>query len=664
MVSRPETVILLSSGACREWLVCVTTKNSGLSAIGVSLLTHVILGLSLALYVTTPPAPAQRLVLTATSAPVEEPFFDSSVPLIEITTFDDEDTSVALDVDEAMASDQSEVLMASLEVESVPDAILAPSLTLAVEPLLLDADELATLENTSPLPRQPGGVVAAKEVGAVIDRLAAEIAKQSAEKETTVYWLLDASLSVAKQRMELADRLDRIVRQLRLDPAASGVKHAIYSFGQTCKKITDFPTDDPTVLSDNVRAIKLDESGVENVFTAVDGIIKGPVAKSTGSSVIMVVTDEVGDDQGLVSIVAEKARREAVTVYVVGSPSPFGQGRCQFKFVDPDPTFDQSERMAEVEQGPESFQKMTLNLATLPIDDTAIDSGFGPYALTLLCHETGGLYFATHPNRRVDVPVPLAEISPMASAIRQFFEPEVMRRYRPEYGHAEALSRAIAKEPAKQALIMACGQPRVEVNLPSGKRFPVAAPDVMQQRFSEAQKEVAKNLVAVDGLCQVFDTREVIKSSAALSSEPRWDASYSLALGRLLATKARLDGWNEMLAGAKEGLKAKNPQTNVWVIEPSTNLTRLNSRTKQIAERATKTLRGVVDAHPGTPWAAVASAELAVPVAYEWKELYEPPPKPPQETTVRPAPPTATRPPPDEQPRRIAPKQTRGIQKI
>jgi hypothetical protein len=174
--------------------VFVTTNNSGLSAIGVSLLTHVILGLSLALYVTTPPVPAERLVLTATSAPIEEPFFDSSVSLVEITIFDDDDTSIALDVDEAMASAQSEVLMASLEVESVPDAILAPSLTLAVEPLLLDEDEVATLENTAPLPRQPGGVVAAKEVGAVIDRLAAEIAKQSAEKETTVYWLLDASL--------------------------------------------------------------------------------------------------------------------------------------------------------------------------------------------------------------------------------------------------------------------------------------------------------------------------------------------------------------------------------------------------------------------------------------------------------------------------------------
>ena len=196
--------------------VCVTTNNSGLSAIGVSLLTHVLLGLSLALYVTTPPVPAERLVLTATSAPIEEPFFDSSVPLIEITTFDDKDTSIALDVDEAMASAQSEVLMASLEVESAPDAILAPSLTFAVEPLLLDADEVATLENTAPLPRPPGGVGAAKEVGAVINRLAAEIAKQSAGKETTVYWVLDASLSVAKQRLELAGRLDRIVRQLTL----------------------------------------------------------------------------------------------------------------------------------------------------------------------------------------------------------------------------------------------------------------------------------------------------------------------------------------------------------------------------------------------------------------------------------------------------------------
>ena len=645
--------------------MCVTTDRSAIGAVGVSLLAHVTLGLSLALCVITPPVPVERLLLTATSTPIEEALVDSSVSLLEITRFDDEQASFALAVDEPMASEQSDVLTASLEIESIPDSLLASTLTLEVEPLLLDADEMATLENTSPLPQQPGGVVAAKDVGAVIDRLTKEIAKHSAEKETTVYWLLDASLSVTKQRLEVAERLDRIVGQLRLDPAAAGVKHAIYSFGQTCQKITDFPTDDPAVLSGNVRSIKLDESGIENVFAAVDGIIKGPVAKSTGSSVIMVVTDEVGDDQGLVSSVAGIARRKAVTVYVIGSPSPFGQGRCEFKFVDPDPAFDQSERMAEVEQGPESFLKMTLNLATLPIDYTAIDSGFGPYALTLLCHESGGLYFATHPNRRVAGAVPMAEISPMASAIRQFFEPEVMRQYRPEYGLPATLSGEIAKEPAKRALIQACSLPRLEVKLPSSERFPVAGQDVMQRRFSDAQKEVARNLVAVDGLGQILDTAEASKSSKDLLSQPRWDASYSLALGRVLATKARLDCWNEVLAAAKEGLKAEDPKTNIWAIEPSTDLKRLNSRTKQVAERAIKTLRDVVDRHPGTPWAAVASAELAVPVAYKWREMYEPPPKPPQETTVAKSPrPAATRPPPDEQPRRIPPKQSRGVQKI
>ncbi len=45
---------MLASGACREWLVCVTTNSSAFSAVGVSLLAHVILGLSLALYVATP----------------------------------------------------------------------------------------------------------------------------------------------------------------------------------------------------------------------------------------------------------------------------------------------------------------------------------------------------------------------------------------------------------------------------------------------------------------------------------------------------------------------------------------------------------------------------------------------------------------------------------
>jgi hypothetical protein len=636
-------------------------------AAGVSALWHIVLGLTLALYVTRAPSIKPSLVLISAPVALEGEVDEQGVSLVDITTFDDEQTSFSMLTDEAVASAVGDVMPASLEVESIQESLHDDVLAWDQTPLPLELDETVPPEGFLPVQRQAGGVVASKEVGAVIDRLTGEIAKHGAGRDVTVYWLLDASLSVSQQRSELANRLEKIVRQLHQDPDVSQVKHVIYSFGESCERISAVPSDDPVSLGNDVRAIKVDESGIENVFAAVATIIKGPAAKADGSTVIMIATDEVGDDRALVENVAELARVKTVPVYVIGSPAPFGQEKCEFKFVDPDPTFDQTERMAEVQQGPESLFKMTLNLSTLPIDRTAIDSGFGPYALTFLCHETGGLYFATHPNRRDAGRVAIAEISPMASAIREFFQPEVMRRYRPEYGNAGRLLRAVNTQPAKRALVKACGLPKLELTLPSGGRFPVASQDLLRRRFSDAQKEVATALFVVDQWYGVLNEDQARKSSESLKAEPRWDASYNLAIGRVLATKARLDCWNELLATAKDGLKATDPRTNVWLVEPSADLSKVNSKTKQYAEQATQCLEYVMESHSGTPWAAVASAELAVPFAYAWKEEYVAPPAPPKSKVPGPAsnkPAVGNRSRPDDEPRRLAPKQVRAVKKI
>ena len=38
-------------------------------------------------------------------------------------------------------------------------------------------------------------------------------------------------------------------------------------------------------------------------------------------------------------------------------------------------------------------------------DEPQYKAGFGPFALTRLCYETGGIYFAVHPNRTLHGPV-------------------------------------------------------------------------------------------------------------------------------------------------------------------------------------------------------------------------------------------------------------------
>ena len=52
-----------------------------------------------------------------------------------------------------------------------------------------------------------------------------------------------------------------------------------------------------------------------------------------------------------------------------------------------------------------------------------MDSGFGPYSLTRLCYETGGIFFAVHPNRDERREVSRRETA-VLSAQLSFFDPD------------------------------------------------------------------------------------------------------------------------------------------------------------------------------------------------------------------------------------------------
>ena len=90
-------------------------------------------------------------------------------------------------------------------------------------------------------------------------------------------------------------------------------------------------------------------------------------------------------------------------VYIVGVSAPFGREEILVRFRDPDPNFDQSDRYLPVRQGPETIRPENVQLAFIGSsgrDDKyeRLDSGFGPYALTRLCYETGGISVIKHPR--------------------------------------------------------------------------------------------------------------------------------------------------------------------------------------------------------------------------------------------------------------------------
>jgi len=138
----------------------------------------------------------------------------------------------------------------------------------------------------------------------------------------------------------------------------------------------------------------------------------------------------------------------------------------------------------------------------------------------------------------------------------------------------------------------------------------------MAKQMTAAQQFAARNLPPVDRLYDILKDGE---SDRAKLSSPRWQAEFDLAYGRVLANKARLDGYNSMIAALKRGKTFTNPASKEWVLESADNF-ETESTIRKMAEKAKDYLHRVIHDHPGTPWAKIAEEELRLPLGWQWKE--------------------------------------------
>lgn len=334
---------------------------------------------------------------------------------------------------------------------------------------------------------------------------------------------------------------------------------------------------------------------------------------------IIVFTDEVGDDQQHADLVATYCARQQMRVFVVGVPAPFGKRHVRMKFVEFDPQFADDEQWAEVEQGPESRYPEVVTVRPGNRPDEPIDSGYGPFSLSKLCAETGGMYFAVHANRGAGGRVTDAATAPMSSGLRYFFDPNVMRDYRPDYLSQAEVDRLLAANRAKRALVDAARAAEVAPMDAPTTTFPREDDGRLVNLLSEAQKKAAVLQPKIDALHGLLAAglpdRDKIE-------EKRWQAGYDLALGRVLALKVRTDAYNILLAQAKSGMKFKDPKNDTWVLKPSVDVSKVGSQIERLAKQADELLRRVVADHAGTPSAQMAAEELKSPLGYSWEETY------------------------------------------
>ena len=109
------------------------------------------------------------------------------------------------------------------------------------------------------------------------------------------------------------------------------------------------------------------------------------------------------------------------------------------------------------------------------------------------------------------------------------------------------------------------------------------------------------------------------ESDRAGLTRPRWQAGYDLAMGRALAARARVEGYNAMLAALKRGRKFESPTSSRWVLIPDDNI-QAGSSYQRLVDNARTYLERVTTEHAGTPWARIAEKELETKLGWKWTE--------------------------------------------
>jgi hypothetical protein len=382
---------------------------------------------------------------------------------------------------------------------------------------------------------------------------------------------------------------------------------AIIGYARDPNLLTPTPTADADQIDAALTAAKQASSDKANAFAALNlAIEKFLPYRYRGYEVIFVVAGtSSGDDLNLANLANPAIialKRAAVPVYGIGPAMPFGAPRNLGK--NPraaNATANLSDRRFESLE-PERLQlALSGNQTTVDLND----SGYGPFGLERVCRMTQGKFYRLRNNE----PPGWA-----TDAGQGDIKSELRSKYAPDYVDQPQYDRLLAANKCRQALHDAALLPPAEGLESVRAEFPKQQDEAaLAKIITTAQKAAAIRDQPIEKL---YDTLIVGESDRPKLTGARWQAGYDLALGQVLAAKARLDGYNAMLALLKQGKTFTNTNSTQWILEPADEIA-AGSVLDKMAKKSRTYLQRVVTEHPGTPWAAIAERELRYPAG--WK---------------------------------------------
>ena len=311
----------------------------------------------------------------------------------------------------------------------------------------------------------------AETVGGVegaVDRIAIEIIRHLEQGPTLVVWAFDASGSLQAERQRLGKHIETVYTHIKqLDEtnlaADSGLMTMVVAFGQDRKAMLPKPTADPSEILDAINEVPQDESGVETTFTTVAEIVNNWGRYKDAQSrpyrtMVIVVTDEVGDDEARLEDAIAACQRAKVPVYVLGSQAVFGRNENYVNYTDPK-TKHVFYGLAGATRGPRASCSSR----------SACRSGTAARSTRSSSPASGPMPSAGWPPRPAG-----STSSPGSTPAGMGFDPARMREYRPDWVRREEYEQRIQHSPLRQAVINAAQI--TQQNLPGmpGLFFPPA----------------------------------------------------------------------------------------------------------------------------------------------------------------------------------------------
>ena len=440
-----------------------------------------------------------------------------------------------------------------------------------------------------------------QEIGVALDQLAREILRHLKDHKLTVVWLFDESISMQDDQRTILEKFDRVSFELNknIEPGkktSGALNHAIVGFGQGIDFVLKKPTLEIDEIGRAIKKLRTDMSGVENTMQAITQTIDayaGLIGKDR-KMLLILVTDESGDDGADVEEARQALKKFKVPLYVIGRQSLFGYQFAHHRYVDP---VTKDVYHPVINRGPETADVEIYQWDGLYDRWDEQPSGFAPWELARLTKDSGGIYFL----------LPSEEFMRVRQR-EQAYSIIQLKEYMPEYDNRIVYVQNRTSKELRRSLYQIITETKGFIYR---RDFPIDPSELAQAAEQEGNEATAK----LDLLLKVQDHLEKLKKLRDHELEKRWQAHYDLMLAQTVAFQIKAFEYRALMAQIiqKPPVPSKLPTpdlTITFVVDHASEPLAAKNLTAKKYVEAKRLLEDVIAKHPKTPWADLAQDTL------------------------------------------------------